>query len=92
MKNLIFLFLLLNVFSMQVNGSVPNFKVDHIEPSFWWAGMKNTDLQIMVHAKDVASLRTQINTPGIRLVSAVQTSNKNYQIKAIVLASVIQSF
>jgi glycosidase len=78
MKNLIFLFLLLNVFSMQVNGSVPNFKVDHIEPSFWWAGMKNTDLQIMVHAKDVASLRTQINTPGIRLVSAVQTSNKNY--------------
>jgi glycosidase len=32
----------------------------------------------MVHAKDVASLRTQINTPGIRLVSAVQTSNKNY--------------
>jgi glycosidase len=78
MKNLIFLFLLLNVFSMQVNGSIPNFKVDHIEPSFWWAGMKNTDLQIMVHAKDVASLRTQINTPGIRLVSAVQTSNKNY--------------
>ena len=78
MKNLIFLFLLLNVFSMQVNGSVPNFKVDHIEPSFWWAGMKNTDLQIMVHAKDVASLRTQINTSGIRLVSAVQTSNKNY--------------
>ena len=78
MKNLIFLFLLLNVFSMQVNGSVPNFKVDHIEPSFWWAGMKNTNLQIMVHAKDVASHRTQINTPGIRLVSAVQTSNKNY--------------
>jgi hypothetical protein len=40
--------------------------------------MKNTDLQIMVHAKDVALYRTQINTPGIRLESAVQTSNKNY--------------
>jgi glycosidase len=78
MKNLIFLFLLLNVFSMQVNGSVPNFKVDHIEPSFWWAGMKNRDLQIMIHAKDIAYFRPKINTQGIRLVNVIQTSNRNY--------------
>lgn len=70
--------MLLSSFLIHSNGSVPNFIVDHIEPSFWWAGMKNTDLQIMVHAKDVASYRTQINTPGIRLVNTVQTSNKNY--------------
>jgi glycosidase len=78
MKKYLFLFLFFLGVHLQTNGSNPALTIDHIEPSFWWAGMKNTDLQIMVHAKDVASLRTQINTPGIRLVSAVQTSNKNY--------------
>jgi len=78
MKKYFFLFLFFFGIHLQTNGSNPAFKIDHIEPAFWWAGMKNTELQIMVHAKDVASLRTQINTPGIRLVSAVQTSNNNY--------------
>jgi glycosidase len=78
MKKYFFLFLFLLGSLLQTNGSNPAFSIDHIEPSFWWAGMKNTDLQIMVHAKDVALYRTQINTPGIRLESAVQTSNKNY--------------
>lgn len=78
MKKYFFLCLLFLGVHLQTNGSNLVFTIDHIEPSFWWAGMKNTNLQIMVHGKDVASHRTQINTPGIRLVSAVQTSNKNY--------------
>jgi glycosidase len=78
MKKYFLLFLFFLGVYLQTNASNPVLTIDHIEPSFWWAGMKNTDLQIMVHAKDVASYRTQINTPGIRLVSAVQTSNKNY--------------
>jgi glycosidase len=63
---------------LQTNGSNPALTIDHIEPSFWWAGMKNRDLQIMVHAKDIAYLRPKINTPGIRLVNVIQTSNRNY--------------
>jgi glycosidase len=78
MKKYLFLFLFFLGVHLQTNGSNPALTIDHIEPSFWWAGMKNRDLQIMVHAKDVASLRTQINTPGIRLVNVIQTSNRNY--------------
>jgi hypothetical protein len=63
---------------LQTIGSNPELTIDHIEPSFWWAGMKNRDLQIMVHAKDIAYLRPKINTPGIRLVNVIQTSNRNY--------------
>jgi glycosidase len=63
---------------LQTNGSNPALTIDHIEPSFWWAGMKNRDLQIMVHAKDIAYLRPKINIPGIRLVNVIQTSNRNY--------------
>lgn len=78
MKKYFFLFLFFFGIHLQTNGSNPAFTIDHIEPSFWWAGMKNSELQIMIHAKDVAFLRPQINTPGIRLVNVVQTSNKNY--------------
>lgn len=78
MKNYIFLFLLILGVHLQTNASNTALTLDHIEPSFWWAGMKNKDLQIMVHAKDIAYFRPKINTPGIRLVNVIQTSNRNY--------------
>lgn len=78
MKNYIFLFLLILGVHLQTNASNTALTLDHIEPSFWWAGMKNKDLQIMVHAKDIAYLRPKINSPGIRLVNVIQTSNTNY--------------
>jgi neopullulanase len=78
MKKYFFLFLIFLGVHLQTNGSNPALTIDHIEPSFWWAGMKNRDLQIMVHAKDIAFLRPKINTPGIRLVNVIQTSNRNY--------------
>ena len=78
MKKYLFLFLFFLGVHLQTNGSNPALTIDHIEPSFWWAGMKNKDLQIMVHAKDIAYLRPKINSPGIRLVNVIQTSNRNY--------------
>ena len=78
MKKYFFLFLIFLGVHLQTNGSNPALTIDHIEPSFWWAGMKNRDLQIMVHAKDIAFLRPKINTPGIRLVNVIQTFNRNY--------------
>ncbi|MFN6021327.1 MAG: glycoside hydrolase family 13 protein [Bacteroidota bacterium] len=78
MKKYFFLFLFFLGVHLQTIGSNPALTIDHIEPSFWWAGMKNRDLQIMVHAKDIAYLRPKINSPGIRLVNVIQTSNRNY--------------
>ena len=78
MKKYFFLFLFFLGVHLQTIGSNPALTIDHIEPSFWWAGMKNRDLQIMVHAKDIAYLSPKINTPGIRLVNVIQTSNRNY--------------
>jgi glycosidase len=78
MKKYFFLCLFFLGVHLQTNGSNPALTLDHIEPSFWWAGMKNKDLQIMVHAKDIAYLRPKINSPGIRLVNVIQTSNRNY--------------
>lgn len=78
MKKLFLLGFLLLSLSFQVNGTETEFKLDRVEPGFWWAGMKNTQLQILIHANNVASFRPRIHTPGIRLVQVIHTTNKNY--------------
>lgn len=78
MRNYFFLSLIFVSCHFQSNGSNPILSLDHIEPSFWWTNMKNKDLQIMVHGKDIAYFRPVINSKGIRLVNVVQTSNRNY--------------
>ncbi|MDR2145042.1 MAG: glycoside hydrolase family 13 protein [Tannerella sp.] len=49
-----------------------------MEPAFWWAGMKNPELQIMVYGKDIARADVQFDYPGVRLKETVRTGNPNY--------------
>ncbi|TFW29392.1 alpha-amlyase [Massilia arenosa] len=52
--------------------------LDRVEPPFWWAGMKDTHLQLMVHGQDIATLAPRIAYPGVTLRSVTQVSNRNY--------------
>ena len=72
MKNL-FIFLLL-WFSL----SIKALEITRIEPPFWWTGMKNTELQMMVYGKDIARSELQFEYPGVRLKEIVRTDNPNY--------------
>ena len=73
MKKLIF-YLSLFAFSM----SVKALDITRMEPSFWWTGMKNTELQIMVYGKDIARSELQFEYPGVRLKEIIRTENPNY--------------
>jgi glycosidase len=53
-------------------------EIERIEPAFWWVGMKNPQLQIMVHGKNIAQSAVQVDYPGIRLQEVVRTGNPNY--------------
>jgi len=53
-------------------------KLERIEPMFWWAGMNNPKLQLLVHGTDIASLDVQINYPGVKLVKINKVENPNY--------------
>ncbi len=53
--------------------------VSHIHPSCWWAGMKNTELQIMIHGTGLGMYDVQLsNSQGIELKSVNKFDNKNY--------------
>lgn len=55
-----------------------SIEIERIEPSFWWTGMKNKELQLLVHGKDIASSQVTIVYPGVRLKEVVRVENPNY--------------
>ncbi|MCU4163112.1 glycoside hydrolase family 13 protein [Carboxylicivirga caseinilyticus] len=54
-------------------------KIERIEPAFWWAGMKNTELQVMVYGENISELRAEINYEGVQLERSVLVESPNYQ-------------
>lgn len=53
-------------------------KIDKIEPSFWYVGMKNPELQLMVYGKNISSCDVSVNYPGVNLSSIVKLESPNY--------------
>ena len=53
-------------------------KIDRIEPPFWWTGMKNQKLQLLLYGKDLADLAPQINDTGLILKASHRMTNANY--------------
>jgi glycosidase len=49
-----------------------------IEPAFWWSGMKNPELQLMVYGKGIATYRPSVDYPGIYLKSTAALESPNY--------------
>ncbi|MDR0412347.1 MAG: glycoside hydrolase family 13 protein [Dysgonamonadaceae bacterium] len=49
-----------------------------IEPAFWWTGMKNPELQLLVHGKNIGNATVTFNYPGVVLDRTVKVENPNY--------------
>lgn len=54
--------------------------IDRVEPLFWWTGMKNPELQLMVYGKDIAQYRPSIANEDIKLKSVNTFESPNYMI------------
>ncbi len=50
------------------------------EPAFWWAGMKNPELQVLLYADKVADSKVSITARSARLKETVRLENANYLI------------
>lgn len=64
--------------------SIPSYSaekpepIDHVDPPFWYAGMKNPELQILVHGPNISSYGVSIDYPGITIKEIVQVDSPNY--------------
>lgn len=52
--------------------------VKKIAPSFWWAGMKHSELQILLYGDDLASSDVTVSGEGVYLEEVVKQENPNY--------------
>lgn len=52
--------------------------VKKIAPSFWWAGMKHSELQILLYGDGLASSDVTVSGEGVYLEEVVKQDNPNY--------------
>jgi glycosidase len=52
--------------------------LERIEPMFWWAGMKNPKVQLIVHGKNINERIVKLTYPGVKLVQVHKVENANY--------------
>ena len=52
--------------------------LERVEPMFWWVGMHNPDLQLIVHGNNIASRKVELSYPGVKLVEVHKVENPNY--------------
>ena len=77
MKNLRLLFLLACLLVFRGH-NVAAVEIQHLDPPCWWVGMKNTELQLMVHGPAVSEASVKIKHPGVKVKEIVRTENPNY--------------
>ena len=71
--------LLLTLTWLAVTMNAAKLKIDRIEPTDWYVGMKNPSLQLMVYGKDVASVKeVATDYAGVSVDSIVRLDSPNY--------------
>ena len=63
------LFLLISTFTFA--------QIQRVEPAFWWKGMKNPELQILVYGKNIANQTIELSN-GIQVIELKKVENPNY--------------
>lgn len=52
-------------------------QIRQLEPAFWWAGMKNAELQIMVSGEQIGTSAVQVLNPEIKINKLVKADSPN---------------
>lgn len=52
--------------------------IQRLNPTNWWVGMKNPNLQLLVYGPNAGTLAYTVNYPGVRLVKTHTVENPNY--------------
>ena len=77
-KALLFIFLLKSflIFAQDLPSDLAG--IQKVEPPFWWSGMKNTKLQLMLYGPNIAEYAVSIPDNEVVLDSITKTENSNY--------------
>ena len=81
--------LLLSIFALS-NLTSSAQKLSRIEPPFWWVGMVNQRLQLMIYGQDISTSKPRIDYPGVSIIKSNSVNNPNYLFLDLELANDIE--
>lgn len=61
--------------------------IQRIEPAFWWAGMKNPELQVLVYGKNISAATASLTYEGVEIMRTEKPENPNYQFLYLTIKS-----
>ena len=76
---------------LSFGSSSGSYKINHLEPPFWWADMVDNRLQILVHGENISELIPELSFPGITVSQVNKIENPNYLFIDLILSKNIQS-
>lgn len=88
MNRLIFLLAALYFIPLSSRGQI---SVQRIEPMFWWTGMENKNLQLMVYGENISKTTVGITYPGVFLERVSMVQNPNYLFVDLIITDEAQS-
>ena len=62
-------------------------EVKKVEPAFWWADMKETELQVMLYGENIAKSEVSITAQTAKIKEVVKLENPNYLLLYLNLAN-----
>ena len=69
MRKITFIFLLISV--------ALSAQIQKVEPAFWWHGMKNPEVQILLYGKNISTYQLGLSDE-VRILDLTKTENPNY--------------
>ena len=71
------LFLFINT-SFAQDLSIDPTNIQKVEPPFWWVGMKNTTLQLLINDENIGVTKPRIDYPGVSILKVEKAASANY--------------
>ena len=65
--------------------------IERVEPTFWWVGMNNPNLQLLVYGEDISSYHPSIDYPGVSLRQVIRVESPNYLFLDLVISDEAQA-
>ncbi|MDP4240391.1 MAG: glycoside hydrolase family 13 protein [Bacteroidota bacterium] len=53
-------------------------QIERVEPTFWWVGMKNPQLQLLIHGSGICNRQVIIQYPGVQVLKTNRACSPNY--------------
>ena len=70
--------LLLAACSPDEAGTAAGDRIERVEPPFWWAGFKHTELQLLVRGDDIARYEPSVAANGVSIARVASGDSPNY--------------